>query len=145
MLGWTRGFSEKPQLAVEPLRPEWPLLGRVGGSSEARPCCFACLSCRKANGTASVPQGDESAAVLALHWLVQSTSQAGRVVAAFGQFPGVGMQVSRPPLWDTIEAATVQSGSSPSFLGTYEQVERHRCQAQLDSSMQVPVLSAWFD
>ncbi|CAE7209801.1 unnamed protein product [Symbiodinium sp. CCMP2456] len=51
-----------------------------------------------------VKPGDESAAVLALHWLVQSTSQ-----------------VSRPPLWDTME------------------VERHRCQAQLDASMQAKI------
>ncbi|CAE7746506.1 unnamed protein product [Symbiodinium sp. CCMP2592] len=51
-----------------------------------------------------VKPGDESAAVLALRWLVQSTSQ-----------------VSRPPLWDTME------------------VERHGCQAQLDASMQAQI------
>eukprot|EP00439_Symbiodinium_sp_Y106_P063755 s3308_g9.t3 len=51
-----------------------------------------------------VKPGDESAAVLALRWMLQSTSQ-----------------VSRPPLWDTME------------------VERHGCQAQLDASMQAQI------
>ena len=32
------------------------------------------------------PQGDESAAVLALRWMLQSTSQARSLVAAFGHF-----------------------------------------------------------
>ena len=41
-----------------------------------------------------------------------------------------------------MEAVRIQSGSSPSFFGLYEQVERHGCQAQLDASMQVEVLSA---